>query len=64
VLDLYAASDGYIWVSSTTGIYNDSSCHIKSECIYGPPGIENKLAGKRVNMFMEDAKGNMWMSAH
>jgi len=63
VLDLYAASDGYIWASSTTGIYTIHPVTLKVNAFMDHPALK-QLAGTRVNMFMEDDKHNMWMATH
>lgn len=61
VFDLYAASDGYIWVGSAAGIYTIHPSTLKINAFTGHPLLK-QLTGTRVNSFLEDAVGNIWMA--
>ena len=63
VLDLYTASDGYIWAGSIGGIYTIDPTTFKINSFKDHPLLK-KLSGIRVNAFLEDRQGNMWMATH
>ncbi|HET9431591.1 MAG TPA: two-component regulator propeller domain-containing protein, partial [Chitinophagaceae bacterium] len=61
ILDLYAASNGMIWVASVMGIYTIHPTTFQQDGFNNHRHLE-KMAGKRVNSFLEDKKGRMWMA--
>jgi ligand-binding sensor domain-containing protein/putative methionine-R-sulfoxide reductase with GAF domain/anti-sigma regulatory factor (Ser/Thr protein kinase) len=63
ILDLYTASDGYIWAGTTSGLYTIHPLTLKVNSFAGHPLLK-KLAGIRVNTFLEDKEGNMWIGTH
>lgn len=63
ILDLFTASDGNIWVGSTAGLYTIHPLTLKVNSFSGHPLLK-KLAGIRVNTFLEDKEGNMWIGTH
>lgn len=60
VVHLYAAPDGNIWVGSTTGLYTINPSTFKVNTFAGHP--LGKIAGTRVNDFLHDSLGNMWIA--
>jgi len=60
VVHLYAASDGNVWVGSTTGLYTINPSTFKVNTFIDHP--LGKIAGTRVNDFLEDASGGMWIA--
>ncbi len=63
VLDLYAASDGTIWVGTGNGIYTINAASLKINPLKDHPLLK-KLDGIRVNSFFEDSKGNLWLASN
>ena len=63
ILDLYTASDGYIWVGTGTGIYTIHPSTLKINAFKDHPLLK-RLAGLRVNSFLEDKQGKMWMATY
>src|SRR5690606_21109560 len=54
-------SDGKIWVGNGNGIYIINPDNFRIESFRDHPLLK-KLDGVRVNSFMEDRKGNIWMA--
>ena len=63
IFDLFASSDGNIWVGSSGGVYTINPSTLKITAFSNHPVLK-KLEGLRVNSFLEDRKGNMWMATH
>lgn len=63
VLTLYTAHDGTIWAGSTTGMYTIDPVTMKVDAFKHHPVLK-QMAGIRVNEFLEDGKGNLWMASH
>ncbi|HKZ64825.1 MAG TPA: two-component regulator propeller domain-containing protein, partial [Chitinophagaceae bacterium] len=63
ILELFTASDGYIWVGTGTGIYTIHPSTLKINAFRDHP-LLRKMEGLRVNAFMEDRQGNMWMATY
>ncbi len=63
VLVLHTAKDGTIWAGSTTGIYTIDPVTLKFNTFKNDPVLK-KMAGVRVNEFLEDSRGNLWMASH
>ena len=63
VLALYTANDGTIWAASTTGIYTIDPVTLRMNAFKHDPVLK-QLAGIRVNEFLEDSRGNLWMASH
>ena len=63
VVVLHTAHDGTIWAGSTTGIYTIDPVSLKMDAFKNHPVLK-KLAGIRVNEFLEDSRGNLWMASH
>jgi ligand-binding sensor domain-containing protein/putative methionine-R-sulfoxide reductase with GAF domain len=62
ILDLYTAADGLIWVGSMEGLYTIHPSTLKINTFKDHP--LKALAGMRVNSFLEDQRGNMWIATH
>jgi len=63
VFDLFASSDGNIWAGSASGIYTINPSTLKITSFSNHPVLKN-LEGLRVNSFVEDKKGNIWMATY
>lgn len=63
VLKLYTASDGYIWVGTQTGLYTIHPGTFKINPFNGH-SILKSLGSVRVNAFLEDKSGNMWIATY
>ena len=61
VLDLYTASDGMIWAGSSGGAYMIDPGKLSVRSFKDHP-VLSVLQGTRVNSFLEDRKGVMWMA--
>jgi ligand-binding sensor domain-containing protein/putative methionine-R-sulfoxide reductase with GAF domain len=62
VVHLYTGSDGYIWVGSTLGFYTIDPLTLKVNTFMDHPLLK-KIAGTRVNDFLEDRQGNIWIAS-
>ncbi len=60
--ELYPASDGYIWVGSSSGIYTIDPVSLKINPFNDHPLLK-QLSGKRVIDFLEDNQDGMWISS-
>ena len=58
---LYAASDGAIWAGTSTGLYTIDPSTLKVKT-YADHPLLKKVHGFRINSFLEDKRGNMWMA--
>jgi len=60
IIDLYCASDGLIWVATPGGLYtiNPENFSINT---FRDHILWKEIYGKRVNTFLEDEKGRMWI---
>ncbi|HTL10625.1 MAG TPA: two-component regulator propeller domain-containing protein [Chitinophagaceae bacterium] len=63
VLALYTAHDGTIWAGSTAGMYTIDPKTLRMNAFKTHP-LLHALAGTRVNEFMEDSDGNLWIATH
>jgi ligand-binding sensor domain-containing protein len=63
IFDLFASSDGNIWAGTSAGIYTINPATLKITSFADHPVLKN-LEGVRVNSFLEDRKGNIWMATH
>lgn len=63
ILDLYASSDGLIWVGTAAGMYTINPETFKIETFKNDPGLK-ELEDVRVNSFMEDGHGTMWIATY
>jgi ligand-binding sensor domain-containing protein/putative methionine-R-sulfoxide reductase with GAF domain len=61
VFDLYTASDGYIWAGTNAGLYTIDPTTLKINSFVDHPLLK-RISGIRVNSFLEDTKGSMWIS--
>lgn len=61
VLDLYTAQDGMIWVATGDGIYTINPHTFRIHTFKNHPAL-SKIEGVRVNSFLQDRKGNMWLA--
>ncbi len=63
ILKLYTAHDGYIWVGTGAGMYTIDPRTLKINVFRNHPLLK-KTEGLRVNAFLEDRKGNMWIATY
>jgi ligand-binding sensor domain-containing protein/putative methionine-R-sulfoxide reductase with GAF domain len=63
VFELYAASDDHIWVGTQNGMYTIHSATFEISSFSNHPVLKT-VAGFRVNAFLEDKAGNMWMATY
>ncbi|MEO5684517.1 MAG: two-component regulator propeller domain-containing protein [Chitinophagaceae bacterium] len=63
VVTLYTATDGTIWVSTVAGTYTIDPVSGMAHDISVSSAL-NEIAGKRVNVFFEDGRGQLWMATH
>jgi ligand-binding sensor domain-containing protein/GAF domain-containing protein len=63
IVTLFTASDGNIWVSTVAGIYTIGAISLQTHSLTSHPVLK-QIAGKRVNVFLEDKKGKMWMATN
>lgn len=61
VLDLFTASDGMIWVGTGNGIYTIDPATYRIDAFRNNPLLK-QLDGVRVNSFLEDSGGSIWMA--
>jgi putative methionine-R-sulfoxide reductase with GAF domain/streptogramin lyase len=61
VSELYAGSDGNIWVGANGGLYTIDPETFRVNAFKDHPLLK-QLIGKRVVDFLEDGKGGMWIS--
>ena len=61
IQELYAASDGYIWVGTNAGIYTIDPITFKINPFADHPLLK-QVSGMRVSAFLEDEQDNMWIS--
>ncbi|MEQ1675591.1 MAG: two-component regulator propeller domain-containing protein [Chitinophagaceae bacterium] len=62
ILDLFTASDGMIWVATIAGVYTIDPATLTANTYKKYPALQ-QLTGKRINAFLEDRKGRMWMAS-
>jgi putative methionine-R-sulfoxide reductase with GAF domain len=61
IFELYSALDGYVWVGSNAGIYKIDPGTLKIDPLTSDPLLQ-QVSGMRVIHFLEDGRGNMWIS--
>ncbi len=63
IFDLFASSDGAIWAGTSAGVYTIDPATFRITSFINHPVLK-ELEGVRVNAFLEDRKGNLWMATH